>query len=84
MRFAVVLDLFVALEFDRRTVFERKRIDGVLQVLLLHEYALERFRIEAERRAAFQALLVGIQVDVLEVVVSIIRRPFPWSSCPAG
>ena len=57
-----------------RAVLEREHVGRVLQVLLLHQHALERLRVEAERGAALQALLVGVEVDVLEVLVRVIGR----------
>src|ERR1700704_4864830 len=71
---AVVIDLLVATHFDHRAVLERELVERVLQVLFLHQHALERFRIEAERGAALQALLMCIQIDVLELRVGEIRR----------
>src|SRR6185503_18450801 len=69
---AVVLDFVVAFGFDGRTVLQRKPIRGVLQVLLFHKHALERFGVETERGAALQSLLVRVQVDALEFLVRII------------
>src|SRR5580692_2195069 len=69
-----VLDLLVATHFDHRAVLERELVERVLQVLFLHQHALKRFRIEAEGGAALQALLVCIQIDVLELRVGKIRR----------
>src|SRR6202140_2584859 len=71
---AVVVDLLVATHFDHRPVLERELVERVLQVLLLHQHALERFRIEAEGGATLQALLMCIQIDVLELRVGEIRR----------
>src|SRR3954454_21780043 len=62
VHFAVVLDLFVAFHFHFGAVFEREHIGRVLQVFLFHQHALERFGVEAERRAAFETLLVGLEV----------------------
>src|SRR5690606_24955735 len=56
---AVVLDLLVALRLDDGAVLERELVGRVLEILLLHEHALERLGVEAERRAPLQALLVG-------------------------
>src|SRR5579863_7028895 len=53
----VVIDLLVASRPDHRAVLEREPIDGVLEVLLLHQHALERLRVEAEGGAAFESLL---------------------------
>src|SRR3989440_709011 len=71
---AVVIDLLIAACLHDRAVLERELIDRVLEVLLFHEYALERFRVEAEGRAALQPLLVCIQIDVFELRVGEIRR----------
>src|SRR6266403_130542 len=71
---AVVIDLLIATHFDHRPVLERELVERVLQVLFLHQHALERFRIEAEGGAALQALLMCIQIDVLELRVGEIRR----------
>src|SRR5205085_1981555 len=70
----VVLDLLVALHRDLGAVLEREHVGRVLEVVFLHEHALERFRVEAEGRATLQILLVGVQVDVLEALVLVIRR----------
>ena len=72
MHLAVVFDLLVALDLDHRTVFELEAVGGVLQVGFLDQHALEGGRVEAERGAALQALLVGVAVDVLEVLVRVI------------
>src|SRR6202045_2807832 len=71
---AVVIDLLIATHFDHRAVLERELVERVLQVLFLHQHALERFRIEAEGGAALQPLLMCIQIDVLELRVGEIRR----------
>ncbi len=60
MHLAVVFDLLVALDLDRRTIIERKRINRVLKVLFLDEYALKCLGIEAESRASLQTLFVRI------------------------
>ena len=54
VQLAVVLDLFVTLDLDLAAVLEREHVGRVLQVFFLDEHALERFRIEAERRAQLQ------------------------------
>src|SRR5262249_50038586 len=69
VRLAVVLDLFVAFDFHHGTVFELEAVGGVLQIMLLDQYSLEGRRIEAERGAPFETLLVGVAIDVLEVFV---------------
>src|SRR5688500_14831872 len=56
---AVVLDLFIAPQRHLAAVVQRERISGVLQILFLHQHALERFRVEAEGGAALQPLVVG-------------------------
>src|SRR5690606_27732043 len=70
----VVLDLLVASRLDDRAVLEREAIRRAFQILLLHEHALERLGVEPERRAAFEPLLVRVEVDVLEILVRVIRR----------
>src|SRR5213076_2299735 len=71
---AVVIDFLIAACLHDRAVLKRELIDRVLKILLFHEYALERFRVEAESGAALQPLLVCIQIDVLELLVGEIRR----------
>src|SRR5204863_2024528 len=71
---AVVIDLLIAACLHDRAVLERELIDRVLEVLLLHQHALERFRVEAEGGAALKPLLVCVQIDVLELRVGEIRR----------
>src|SRR6476659_5839579 len=71
---AVVFDLFVALHRNFRAVLEREHIGRVLEVVFLHQHALESFRVEAERGAALQILLMGVQIDVFEALVFVIRR----------
>src|SRR6185369_56052 len=72
VHFAVVLYFFVAFGFDGCAVLQREPIRGVLQILLFDEHPLKRFWVEAERGAAFQALLVCVEIDVLEVLVRIV------------
>src|SRR5262245_54697938 len=73
VRLAVVDDFLVSFGFDDGAVLECEAIGRVLEVLLLHEHALEGLRVEAERRATLEPLLVGVQVDVLEVLVRVVR-----------
>src|SRR5207249_3931241 len=54
---AVVIDFLIAACLHDRAVLKRELIDRVLEILLFHEYALERFRVEAESGAALQPLL---------------------------
>src|SRR6266853_143174 len=61
VQFAVIFDFLIASRFYYRPVLERELVERVLQVLLLHQYALERFRIEAKRGTALKALLMCIQ-----------------------
>src|SRR5690606_37603377 len=70
---AVVFDLLVALDLHHRAVFQLEAVQGVLQVLLLHQHALEGGRVEAARGAPREALLVGVAVDVLELLVRVVR-----------
>src|SRR6185437_2415791 len=72
--FAVVFDFLVALHLDHAAVFQLEAVGGVGKVGVLHQHALEGGRVEAEGGAALQAFLVGVEVDVLEVLVRIIRR----------
>src|SRR5690606_37849881 len=74
VQLAVVLDLLVALDLDHAAVLQLEPVQGVRQVLLLDQHALEGGRVEAERGAALQALLVGVAVDVLEVLVGVVGR----------
>ncbi len=87
MGLAVVLDLLVAFNFDHRAIIQGEAISGVLEVLLFDQHALEGFGIEAEGGAALEALLVGVEVDVLELLVGIVgghvgglgnRRVYPF------
>src|SRR5687768_7177311 len=64
---AVVLDLLVAAHLDLGPVLQDEHVDRVLEVVLLDQHALERLGIEAEGGAALEALLVRVEVDVLEV-----------------
>src|SRR5690606_39798121 len=66
---AIVLDLFVAFYLHHRSVFELETILRVFQIMLLYQHSLEGRWIEAEGGASFQALGVGISVDVLEFLV---------------
>src|SRR5690606_31974493 len=71
---AVVLDFLVAAGLDRGPVLELEAVGGVGEVGLLHQHALEGGGVEAEGGAALQPLLVGVEVDVLEVLVGIVGR----------
>ena len=74
MNLAIVLDLFVSFEFDGRTIFQSKGIIRLLEILLLDQDTLKRLRVKAKRRAALEALLIGIQVNTLEFLVGLFRR----------
>ena len=74
MHLSVVFDFLITLARDFGPVLEREHVGRVLEVFFLHEHALERFGIEAERGAALQALLVRVEIDVLERVVLEVRR----------
>src|ERR1700730_10329794 len=52
MLVAVVFDLLVAARTDLGAVLEREHVSRVLQILLLHQHALERLGVEAEGSAA--------------------------------
>src|ERR1700730_8722921 len=69
---AVIFDLLIPARFDFRAVFQREYVSGVLEIVLLDQNTLERFRIEAKRGAALQALFEGVQVDVLEILILVI------------
>ena len=69
MQFTVVLDLLVTLERDFTAVFESEGIFRTLEVRILYEYALEVLGIEPECCTTFEPLLVGLQINVLELVV---------------
>src|SRR5690606_30096752 len=69
---AVVLDLLVALDLHHRAVLQLEAVQGVLQVLLLDQHALEGGRVEAERGAALEFLLVGVAVDVLVLLLGLV------------
>src|SRR5690606_8470874 len=64
---AIVLDLLVTFHANRAAIFQSELVGGVFQVLVLDQYALEGFRVEAEGGAALESLLVGVHVDVLEL-----------------
>src|SRR4051812_409270 len=68
MFLAVVFNLFVALHRNFRAVLEREHIGRVLEVVFLDQHTLEGFRVEAERGAALQILLMGVQIDVFEAL----------------
>src|SRR6188474_297648 len=74
LEFAVVLHHLVALQRELAAVLEREHVSRVLEVILLDEHALEGIRVETERRAAFEPLLVGVEIDVLEILVAIVGR----------
>src|SRR5690606_25292759 len=71
VRFAIVLDLFIALDLHHGTVLELEAVGGVGQIMLLHQHSLEGRRVEAEGGAPLQSLAVGVGVDVLEVFVGV-------------
>src|SRR5574337_1493917 len=72
MHLAVVFHLLIAFQFDNTTVLQLEAVEGVFKVGILDQHPLESGRIEAERGAPLQALLVGVEVDVLEVVVGVV------------
>ena len=67
MRLPVVLNLFIAFNFDNLTIVQCKTVCGVLQVLVLDKAPLKSFRVEPEGGTTLEALVVGVHVDVLEV-----------------
>ena len=69
MDLAVVFDLVVALGLDHRTIAQRKLVGSALKVLLFDENALKCLRIETESRAALEPFLMGIQINILEVLI---------------
>src|SRR3546814_7873219 len=60
--------------FPFTTLFraELEAVGGVGKVGFLDQHALEGSRVEAEGDAALQSLLVGVAVDVLEVLVRVV------------
>ena len=72
MHFAVVFDLFVALDLDKAAVFQLEAVERAFEVGFLHQHALEGGGVEAESGAALEALFVGVAVDVLEVFVRVV------------
>src|SRR5687768_2444304 len=74
VHFTVVLHHLVALQRELAAVLEREHVGRVLEVVLLDEHALEGIRVETEGRAALEALLVGVEIDVLEVLVAVVGR----------
>src|SRR3546814_3545545 len=69
---AVVFDLLVALDFHHGAVVELEAVGGVGKVGLLDQHALEGGGVEAEGGAALESFLVGVAVDVLEVLVRVV------------
>ena len=69
MSLAVVLDLLVALDLDFRAILQHEPIAGIRQILLLHQHALERLGVEAEGGAALELLFIGVEINVLEILV---------------
>src|SRR5687768_1233955 len=74
MHLAVVLDFHVAAHLDLGPVLEDEHVGRVLEVVLLDQHALERFRVEAEGRAALEAFFVRVEIDVLEFLVAEVGR----------
>src|ERR1700674_5910065 len=72
MHLTVVLDLLIASRLDLRAVLEREYVGRILQVVLFDQNTLEGFRIESKRRAALEPLLIGVHVDVFEVLVLVV------------
>ena len=72
MHLTVVLDLFVALYLQHLAVLQFEAVDGVLQVCLFDQYALERLGVETEGGAALEVVLVGVEVDVLELLERVV------------
>src|SRR3984957_34208 len=72
MHFAVVLDLLIASRLDFRPILQGEDVGGVLQVVLFDQNTLEGFRIEAECRTALETLVIGVHVDILEILVLVI------------
>src|SRR6185312_13612066 len=71
---AVVLDLLIPLGLDLGAILEGEHVRGVLEIVFLHQHALEGLRIEAEGGAALQPLLVRVEIDVLELLVLVVGR----------
>ena len=74
MEFTVIFDDFIPFRFNCSAIIQREVIDRGLKVLLLHQDALEGFGIEPKCRAALQAAVIGLQVDILDVFIGIIGR----------
>src|SRR5690606_27135571 len=70
--FTVVLNLVAALGFHHGAVIQLEAIGGVGQVLFLHQHPLEGLGVEAEGGALLEPLVIGVQVDILEILVGII------------
>src|SRR5690606_6322983 len=69
---AVVLHLFVTLELDHAAVLENELVQGLLQIGLLDQHALESGRVEAEGGATLEPLAPGVAIDVLERLEGIV------------
>ena len=76
MHFAVVFDLFVTFGGNLGPVFQLEGVSRTFEILVLNEYTLKVLRVEPERGTAFQPLLVGVEVNVLEILVREIGGTF--------
>jgi len=73
MGFAVVFHFFVTCQRDLGTVFQNEGVTRIFKIFLFNQYALKSLRIKAESRAAFQPLLIGIHVNIFELIVWKLR-----------
>ena len=74
MHFAVVFDLFIAFRLHFGTVIQEEGVGRITKILLFYQDTLKSLGVEAKRRATLQALLVRVQVDILEILVGELRR----------
>ena len=69
MYLAVVFDFLIPARFHLGAVAQHEAIAGIGDILLPHQHPLEGLGVEAEGGAALEALPVGVEVDILEVLV---------------
>ena len=72
VNFTVVFDLFVALELHGGAVIELELVGRVLKVFFLDQHALERLGVKSESGTTLEPLLIGIQIDIFEIVVVVV------------
>src|SRR4030065_1365148 len=61
MGLAVVFDFLVTLHLDDLAALQLEAVGGVLEVLVLHQHALEGLGVEAEGGAALEAPALGVK-----------------------